>query len=786
MGFLFFSYTKSAFRLLKKHKIYSLISVGGLLLGLLFANMLILTVLNELSYDKFHVNRDSLYRINTVSTEDGIQTISADSPPPLAQYLKDYSPEVKEITRVNKLNRNQKLLQIGGNSFKINEGYYVEPSFLTMFSYRLQIGDPEHALNQPNTIVITEHVKENLFPDEIPINQTIQIEGADYLITGVINNPPINSHMSFDILISWSSYAQKFQGEEENYLTSWEFGTTYTYVFLFDNIDALDLEQKVNLGIEKFLNQKQKDLSFAFTPVSDIYLFSNAKFEIGKTGNLQFILLLGGLVFLIVFISLFNFINLAIAHSIPRLKELSIRQTLGALPRDLKVQIFVESTILISLSFILSLVLIELVTPLLEVLFHLTIFTTWIRIDFLAIALLVMLSLILIVSLFPIRQLSSGPALKFLSNAKGSTVLSNSLIVAQFCISIFLLIGSMIINDQLNFTMNKKLGFEMENKMVLDLRKFDHLKELKSKLKNNSYSVSGSTGFGPIGANIGNIFYEGKAEQIHWIATDSDFFNVYKVKFKESNELLYNDISESNRLVLNETAIHQLKIPDPIGKRIKFAPFEDEMEIIGVVEDFNFENIREPVKPLAIVLNESWPYPFLSVDLSGKDHSSAIYSLNDIIFDISGLKDVEYYFLNSYWEDLYLSETNHYRIFITSCWVGLFISSMGIFAVTLLKVRRKKKELGIRIVMGASSINILKLLSRELVQLIMLSVLISFPITWYLANIWLSNFAYKASIGFFSFFMGGFIPLAISICITLFVMRKTVSMNPVDAIRTDK
>ncbi|NOX17728.1 MAG: FtsX-like permease family protein [Chlorobi bacterium] len=782
------NYFITAYRNLLRNKTYAFINIFGLGFSVGAVILVLLYIRFEFSYDNFHKDGDRIYRISVESFREGnLEYESYTFTPPIGIDLKQEFPEVENYTRhsVNKVfyfNNNDRPIRIGGV-------IYADSTFLDFFTFDLISGNKTKSLINPNEIVLTEYAAKKLFGKIDVLGKTLHAEnGKEYLITGVVKNPPANSTIQFNALISFSTlYANP------RYSMGWNGGNQYiTYVKLKKNVNPIVLQSKFSgfmwEHINKDLSQYNVKYEAYLQPLKDIHLVY------GKSGltNIYFFSIIGALILLI---ASFNFINLTTSQYTKRAKEIAVRKVIGADRKSIAFQFLFETMLIAFAALLVGIFLAKLFTPIYRNLMQ----TNFYEIDLLDPAQLagliaLLLSVGLIAGSYPSFYLSS---VKVTDAFKNNQLLGHKrfsfqsvLILFQFVVSVSLIIITLFVNEQLSFIKNKELGFDKENIILLSLQNENarkHTEIIKERLKTipGVISVSASSAAPSNGFTSNGYFPEGFSTPvtINALDVDEDFFKTYKIKLIEGKNFSKELSTDDDAYIVNEALVKQFGWKNPIGKTITR---DGKHLIIGVVKDFNFASLHKNISPL-IITNKPWggEYNLISLKVKTSDYNALLGKIENAWKEINPQQPFEYGFLDWKFEQVYTAENNLMKLFLYFSILAIVIAALGLFSLSSLSVEQRTKEIGIRKVLGASLTNLAVLSSKKYIVLVVIANVIAFPISYYLVNKWLQNYAYKIDINLWVFIFSGGIALTIALVTVSFQAVKKALANPIDSLRSE-
>ncbi len=795
---MLYNYIKIAWRNLIRDRTYSFINITGLTIGLTACMLLVLFAWFQLSFDTYHENSDRIYRMTSVTATANEVIERAYTPVPLVQTLKDELPEVDKATHLSRTNRAR--VKIGKQTVSVEDFYWADQDFFNIFSFSVLRGNKSEYLRNPDSIVITESVVNTYFRNENPLGKTIQLNSNLYTVTGVVDDWPANSHFHPQFIATFSSLRSS---EDE----SWFNFNSRTYFLLNENASIEEFTNKLPSVLENQFGEHAEEAGFRFTytpqALTDIHLYSNLEGEVGQNGSITTIYVVLSIALLILLNACVNYINLSTARARKRATEVGIRKTFGSGRRNLIFQFLGETFLVTGLSFLLSLIIIETILPIFNNLFNQGLNSDMLfEPTTMGVFLTIMAITSLLAGLYPAFYLTSfspGAVLKGQLNVTNRSSFSlgrKGMIVFQFLVSIVLMVSSLVILKQLQFIQQKDLGFDEQNLVVIPLGTDGERKgfePLKDKLLANP-NVQGITS-APM--------YPGReyANAQHWLAGEADG-QYTQMGFVTSNFLEVFDISlvqgkdfneqnpEANRqsVIVNETAVRRLGLGDnPVGKRItRTNPQAEErplFEVVGVIEDFNTESLREAIQPLVIYpinFNVNMIVRIAPGQIEGTlDYMSAVYS------DVNPNASFEYHFLTDFLTDYYRADQNFFEIIVSFTALALLIAGIGLLGFVGYFIQNRMKELAIRKVLGATMTNIVGLLSKDFLKLVLLGFVIAVPVAWYAMDQWLMDFAYRVDISAEIFVLAGCTALLIALLTVSWQSVKAAMTNPVESLRSE-
>ena len=800
---MFKNYIKIAWRNILKNKGYSIINIGGLAIGLACFLLIAIFISNELSYDNYHKNKDAIYRVIHHSNADSPNDAWVWGNAPVGSTLKSDFPEILEKTQFS--GRSDILLEYNNRKFQEGDCFYADASVFNVFSWPLINGDPKTALEAPYSIVLTETTAKKYFGKENPIGKTIKGIGGraadgNYTVTGVIKDVPQNSHFSFDVLMSMSSFYQT----RPEIFDSWGYVDFYTYFLVSDNFNEAAFESKIPSFLKKHIEPEvaeQYYYSFSLESMNEIYLYSNADRQPGETGSLSNIYIFAIIGLFILVIASINFMNLATARSLERAKEVGIRKVIGAERKGLIYQFLGESLILVLFASLLGFFIAVVGLPWLSSLTGKT-FTmaSFVTAPILLLYFGTTLSTGLLAGSYPAFILSGFRPVSVLKGAFRTSTqganLRKGLVILQFSISIALISSTVVVYYQLGFMLNKDMGFDKDQQLILDfnwdgqvLNNVEAIKgEFLSLADVNSVSLSRtvpSSHFPAAGTDIETL--EGNMENFtpYIYEVDNNFIQHYNINIVAGRAFSPEFPTDSiSSLIINEAAAKEFGYNDPnliIGK--KFQQWGREGTIVGVVKDFNYISLHQKVAPLTL---RQVPYGrYLSLRISSNNYKQAITAIEKKWSVLAPHRPFLYSFLDEAFNKQYIADIRFRKLFTVFSCLAIFIACLGLFGLATYSAMLRTKEIGIRKVLGAEVATIVALLSKDFIKLVGIAILIAIPFSWYAMRQWLNEYAYKIDVEWWVFLLAGAIALFIAIITVGFHAFKSANTNPVKSLRTE-
>jgi putative ABC transport system permease protein len=783
------NYFTTTFRNLWKNKGYSFLNIAGLAIGITCAALIFLWVENELTFNHYFSNRDNLYKIKDHQTYDGTTFTFDATPGRLGQAIKTEIPGIKNTARSTW--GNQSLFSLGDKNI-YEQGNYVDSGFLSMFQLEFIKGNAATAFSQLYSIIITEKMAEKFFDTTEALGKTLKVDDKqNYMVTGVIRNLPENVSFQFD----WLAPFKIFE-DQNSWLQRWGNNGVITYVETQPNADIAAINRK----LYNFLETKGDGLNakFSIYPLNRWRLYDN--FVNGKEvqGRIKYVNLFSLIAWIILIIACINFMNLSTARSEQRAREVGVRKVLGAGKRKLITQFIGESIFMALLSTLLAVVIILILLPafnsLVEKQLSLNLF------DPIHIGALLTITIIcgLIAGSYPAFYLSSFNPVMVLKGLKiqssgGANFIRKGLVIVQFSVSVILIISTILIYQQIQFVKNRDLGYNKQNLISLQLQgkmksNFNAIKNdllAAGVIKNASLSDNEVL---QLGSNTGDFGWQGKDPGKQILITvqgvSPEYISTMGMKLKEGRDFYPDAKSDSSNIIINEALAKLLNKKEVTGSIIS-RDSGTQYTVVGVINDFVYNNMYTSSAPL-ILFSDTSNTNFLTVRLSANENlPAALAKIENVIKANNPGFPFEYHFIDDQFDKLFKTETLTGKLAGVFAVLAVFISCLGLFGLAAYTAERRTKEIGIRKVLGASSRRLAGLLSKDFLQLVVISCLIAFPLAWWMMNNWLDNYAYRIKINWMIFLVAGLLAIAIALITVSFQAIKAALANPVESLRSE-
>lgn len=808
---MFKNFFKVTLRNIIRQKVYSVINIAGLAIGIACTILITAFILHELSYDKFHEKAGRIFRLVLNGKIGEEEMRSAWTAVPAAAAFVDEFPEVINATRLEEWDNI--LVRYEDKSFLEDQFLWADSSFFQIFSFRLISGDPLKVLNEPTTIVISEDMAQKYFGTDEPVGKMLKVfsDTTHYRVTGIFENVPSNSHIEFDFVASFTSL-------DKAKSTEWTSNNLSTYILLSEEADLKTLESKIPDIIHKYVGPEIQQYigvsmeewesagnryGYDLQSLTDIHLNSQIEQPFKSSNDKRYIYIFAIIAIFILVIACINFMNLATARSAGRSREVGMRKVAGSDKGLLIRQFLLESFVLTFISLLLGIIIVELLLP-----YFNNIINLQLKIDYLGkwyiIPGIIFLGFIvgLLSGSYPAFFLASFKPVavltgKFKTGSK-SGWLRSILVILQFTISVFIIVGTIVVFQQLTFMLNKDLGFDKDQIMVV--QRFgevggEHVEAFKQEISRipGVIASTSSTSIPGYPNNYNAHGIEGRPLdqiyllQVNWC--DFDFLKTYGLKLN-AGRFFSNEIpTDSAAAIINYKAVKDFNIQDPLNTRIiRPGPTPEEfqyMQVIGVVEDFHFESLHSNIRPYIFVSRPAdWGWiPYLSVRFDHASINKVIKELENIWKEYTGEQPFEYFFMNEDFASRYAQEQRTRTIFVIFSILAVFIASLGLFGLVAFTAAQRTREIGIRKVMGASIPKIIFLISRETLILLGIATVIAWPAGYYFCRNWLNDFAFRIDLSVIPFILSFVIALIIAIITVSSQAIGAAIKNPADALR---
>ena len=776
------NYFTIALRNIKRYSTFSILNISGMAIGMACAILILLWVQDEWSYDRHFKNADNLYRvIENQNPSGGEVTPLGVAPVALTPALKEEYPE---IIRASRFNSWPEALKKGDEI--IDEMLAtVDKDFLEMFNVGFVQGDIKNALNGPHDVVITEEMANKYFGNEDALGKTLTATGGSvFVVTGVVKSFPHNSHIQFDFLVPF-----KLLKEVGLNFNDWGGFRFPSFIELKEGTDSKLVGVKIKDIIQR--NLKESNSEIFIQNIKKIHLFSSGKYTevIGTPGDITYVRILSLIAVFILIIACINFMNLSTAQSVRRAREIGVRKVAGANKGKIVTQFLGESLLIVFVAHAIAMIFVELLLP-----GYNNLTGKQLDVNYQSAGLYIGLVTIvlfcgLLAGSYPALYLSSLKPLDtmngIINKNPGNAKFRRVMVVFQFSLSILLIICTLIVEAQLKYMHNKEIGLNTENIGCFGFRFGVERETLKKDLSNNPDIVSVTIANGSpcnFMYNVSKFDWEGKKEGdvvlFYLFGVDVDYAKTFQLELKEGRFFSTEFSTDNTAVVINEKAANIMGFKDPIGKTISRNGLK--LRIIGVLKDFHFQSLHSKIEPLIMQLNAG---NFCLIKMKPDNITSTVDYIRKTIKSYNLPYQINFRFLEDNYDNLYRTERRMGKIFGYFSLLAIIISCLGLIGLSSFMIERRTKEIGIRKINGAKSIEIFSLLSREYIIWVMISIIIACPIAWYAMNIWLQNFAYRIEISWWVFALAGAIALLIALLTVSWQSYKAASKNPVEALR---
>jgi putative ABC transport system permease protein len=803
------NYFKTAFRFLLKNKAFTLINIVGLALGTLCCLYIVLYVEDQYSYDKHEKDAKDIYRVTTWLSLPGDVHNNSTCSPPIAPAIKKDFPEVEQFTRVITFGASKHLLHYKEKSvYEVNE-VYVDSTFFDIFTYHFTNGNAKNALSEPYSVVLLKITADKLFANDDPVGKVIEIADGngrhDFKVTGVVDESLGKSNIQANVFVTMNSGGVGEYVRQNNMWAGNNF--TNSFIKLRPNADAAALEKKLPAFLLRHGADQLKQLGMQkrlhLQPIGSIHTTTGYEVEMTKTVDPSFLNILILIAVLIQVIACINFMNLSTARASKRAKEVGVRKVIGAERRDLVKQFMSESFLLSLIGVMIALPLLILALPYLnhvtEANIRLSMFSDY-RIWLLLAGIIIITGVV--AGSYPAFYLSAFQAIKVIKGNFTSHIsaagIRRSLVVFQFVLSVILIAGIIVIYSQLNYIEHKDLGFDKNQKLIFNFYTDDSRSKIDAfagdlrQLSQVKY-VSKANGYpGTLVLYDYGVYLAGGS-----VATSTDVQNIFTDEYfaKASGIRIISGrdfhLYDSGKVLINETALKRLGLKPELapGTRLYYHyPPDPEfyVEIAGVMKDFNYNSLHDDIKPFMLMYNpRRGDISHLTVSVSSTDYKSLLAKIETIWRKDLPAVPFEYAFLDDEVQKQYSAEITLSRIINLFTIMAIFISCLGLFGLAAFSAEQRKKEIGVRKVLGASVPGIVQLLSKDFIKLVVISIVIATPITWWAMSKWLQSFNYRVTISWWMFALAGVIAICIALITVSFQAIKAAIANPVKSLRTE-
>ncbi len=800
---MFKNYFKTGIRNLQRNKVYSFINIAGLSLGLACAMLIMLYVNDEVSYDRFHKNADHIYRIDRKLVRDN-GNVDNSGYTGLFQGPR-FTAGIPEIQGFVRFRNGQKDIK-KGTGIQLQEVFYTDSNFFSVFSFPLLKGNPKTALLQPGSVVISEEMAKKQFGTTDVLGKIILLKDdsafVPYAVTGVAKKCPQNSSIKFQVLLPLKTSQQDEQRDD-----NWFNFFLNTFVVLAPNADVKSVESKMNKVFEtdasesiKMIQEKygikNLGLSYFLEPLNEIHLSKNIPADTGLSdaSNPVFSYILAGIALFILLIACINFVNLTVAHSLKRAKEIGIRKVIGGGRKQLIIQFLGESFLLCFGAFVLAILIVQFILPVFNQLSNKALALSYLF-DAKLIAGYIALFIItgLLSGFYPALVLSGfNPVHTLYSRFTlgGKNYLQKSLVVLQFALASFLIIATLTIFSQFNFLTNKKLGYDDSNLLSVDINswgiKRSETKLVKEELMKNPNILGMTSKNGGSWSIAAKVNGETKL-QFTYETIDESYIPLLKIPVIQGRNFSKDFPSDSTHSVLvNETFVKKAGWKNPIGREVDFWDSDGKKyTVIGVVKDYHYESLLKKIEPQLFTMNPNNGFGKTFIKIKPGNETAMLQYVEKVFKNIFPLSPYSYIFKDQENLKNYEAEAKWKQIMLFGAVLTIFISCIGLFGLSVLSAEKRIKEIGIRKVLGAPVSAIVTILSKDFLKLVIIALLIAMPLAWITANKWLQNYPYRITLSWWLFTIAGLLVIFIALATISFQAIKAAIVNPVKSLKME-
>jgi putative ABC transport system permease protein len=812
---MFRNYLRSAWRNITRHKFISFINIFGLTVGLTCCLLIITYIINELSYDRYSVNAERTYRVTrTFISRNGEENLHLSSiAPPFGPLLQSAFPDIQKVTRV--LPNGTTVFRYKEKMFNEQNAFMADENFFDVFTVNVSSGDKKTALTDPYTVMLTAEIAKKYFGSEDPMNKTVILDNTkhEFKVTGIFQPFPPNAHMHPDILISFNTLKDSLIYGEKQLETNFGNNSFYTYLLMPKGYNMDMISRQLPSFLDKYVHlqgmppnvKTHQATKLSIQKLTDIHLHSHLDDEIEPNGDIKRVYIFSVIALFILLIACINYMNLSTARSALRAKEIGIRKVIGAQRNEIIKQFLGESVLITWVALVLAGVLTWLLLPYVNSLSHLSLsFTSLLRWNVLIGVLLLPFFVGIISGIYPAIFMSSFRPVQVLKGilkiGSGNVSFRQVLVVIQFSVSIILIVATTVVFQQLRYIQSKSLGFNKDFILTTTYpgtltKQFETFRN--DLLSNPAVKDVGRSSRIPSGRLLDDqgakVIEGGKTVptqiELKYITTDYGFMNTYGMQLAAGRNFSRQFPTDTANYVINETAVQQLgwkTDQNAIGKDLVYGNTKG--KVIGVVKDFHFESLHQPIIPMLFFLpapNNGY-YNNISIKIDGHNVQSAVNSIGETWRRFVPNIPFEYTFLDQRFQKLYEAEQMESQLVTIFSGLAIFIACLGLFGLSAFTISQRIKEIGIRKVLGANIPQIVVELSRSFMALVVIAAVIALPVSWMLMHKWLqNNFAFRVGISWWVLVLAGIAAFVIAFVTISFQAVKAASVNPVKSLRSE-
>jgi putative ABC transport system permease protein len=782
------NYITIALRNILRNKLFSTVNILGLAFGMASALLIFMWVNDELLVDHFHTNVDRIYRVmENQQYSDGRLFTFSSTPGPMAPFIKDKFPEIESASRFTWQVSN--LFSYDDKSF-YEPGRYVDPDFLLMFSFDLETGDPGFALKEKNSIVISKQMAEKYFGKEEAVGKILTMgTKTPFTVTGVLKEIPKNSSIQFDYLLPF----QFFWDENKSWLDQWDNNNIRTFIMLRAGADAIAFSGKLKHEIKN--HAEKTNVELFIQPYGDGYLYGDFENGVQSGGRIDYVKIFFIVAIFVLLIACINFMNLATAQATKRAKEVGLRKVIGAVPRQLFKQFMGESFLTVCIAAAIGVLLVLALIPFFNAVTGKSLGLNLLdyRISIMFVAIVVVTAFVagsypaLFISEFKPVQVLKGQ----LKSGSKAALLRKGLVVIQFSLSIVLIISTAVVFRQMQFMQNRDIGFVRDNMfyawMEGDISKNFETFRTRLSAQPGIESVTASSQLPiDIGNSTSGVQWEGKDPEDRILFTnlnvDYNFIKSMKMQMADGRPFDPDLITDSSNYIVNERAAEKFGFKDGVTAGQDLTFWDKKGKIVGVVKDFNFGSLHNPIEPLIMYIQPN-NFNCLLIRAKEGENEKALQSAEKLWKEYAPGYPFKYSFLNQDWEEFYKAEGQRGKIFNTLAILSIFISCLGLFGLSAFSAERRTKELGIRKVLGATVPGLVQLMNKEFATLVLISACFGCPLGWYLMSGWLSSYAYHVEVGYVTLLIAAAVCLGIAVITVSYHSLRVAATDPAKSLR---